>query len=268
MPAISRKGTRVSSGKIVIDIDANTVSQENGNEVATYKFGSPEAFKLISKIWLRCGWDVKYAYSFSWLGRPIIQLPEDMIRVQEIVSELRPDVIVETGIAHGGSLVFYATILKALGKGKIVGVDIEIRKHNREALEQHELASYLTLIEADSTLDTTLQKVRNEIKEDDIVLVILDSCHTKEHVAKELEKYAPLVSVGSYIVATDGVMKDFAGAPRSEKDWNWNNPQTAIFEFLERNESFILDQPKFPFNEGSVTEPITYWPNAYLKRVK
>lgn len=257
----------MSSGKIVIDMDANTVSQDNGNGVLTYNFSSPEAFDLISKIWLRCGWDVKYAYSFTWLGRPIIQLPEDMIRVQEIVSHVNPDIIIETGIAHGGSLVFYATILKALGKGKIVGVDIEIRKHNREALEKHEMASYLTLIEGDSTSDSTLEKVRNEIKKDDIVLVILDSCHTKEHVAKELEKYAPLVSLGSYIVATDGVMKEFAGAPRSEKDWSWNNPQSAIFEFLEKNKSFILDKPKFPFNEGSVTEPITYWPNAYLKRI-
>lgn len=268
MPSVSRKGTRVSSRKIVIDIDANTVSQNNGNEVVTHDFSSPEGFKLISDVWLRCGWDVKYAYSFSWLGRPIIQLPEDMIRVQEIVSELKPDVIVETGIAHGGSLVFYATILKALGKGKVVGVDIEIRSHNREALEKHELASFLTLIEADSTLDSTIDKVRTAINEHDTVLVILDSCHTKEHVAKELEKYAPLVSIGSYLIATDGIMKDFAGAPRSDKDWSWNNPQSAIFEFLEKNKNFVLEQPRFPFNEGAVTERITYWPNAYLKRVR
>jgi cephalosporin hydroxylase len=258
----------VSSGKIVIDMDTNTVSHRDGNGETTHHFNTPEAFKLISDVWLRCGWDVKYAYSFSWLGRPIIQLPEDMIRVQEIVTQVKPDVIVETGIAHGGSLVFYASLLKALSKGKIIGVDIEIRRHNRVALEEHELASFLTLIEADSTLNSTIEKVRAHIKSDDRVLVILDSCHTKEHVAKELNLYAPLVSVDSYIVATDGVMKDFAGAPRSESDWTWNNPQSAVFEFLEQNSDFILEQPKFPFNEGIVTEPITYWPNAYLKRIK
>ncbi|MBI2812018.1 MAG: class I SAM-dependent methyltransferase [Candidatus Melainabacteria bacterium] len=249
-------------------MDTNTVSQKNGSDEVQHPFSSPEAFKLISDVWLRCGWDVKYAYTFSWLGRPIIQLPEDMFRVQEIVTVLKPNVIVETGIAHGGSLVFYASLLNAIGQGKIVGVDIEIRKHNREALVQHPLARFITLIEADSTLDSTLQKVKNEIKSDDKVLVILDSCHTKEHVAKELNCYAPLVSVGSYIVATDGVMKDFAGAPRSEPDWTWNNPQSAIFEFLESNSNFILEAPSFQFNEGHVSEPITYWPNAYLKRIK
>ncbi len=258
----------MSLGKIVIDMETNTVSQENGSGEIKHAFDSPEAFKLISDVWLRCGWDVKYAYTFSWMGRPIIQLPEDMFRVQEIVSRLRPDVIVETGIAHGGSLVFYASLLKAMGKGKIVGVDIEIRQHNREALEQHELAPFITLIEADSTLDSTLETVEGRIKKDDVVLVILDSCHTKEHVARELRSYAPLVSVGSYIVATDGVMKDFAGAPRSEADWTWNNPQSAIFEFLEGNSKFVLEQPAFSFNEGHVSTPITYWPNAYLKRVK
>ena len=258
----------MSLGKIVIDMDSNTVSHKIDGEETTHEFNSPEAFKLISDVWLRSGWDVKYAYSFSWLGRPIIQLPEDMVRVQEIIWRLKPDIIIETGIAHGGSLVFYASVLKALGKGKVVGVDIEIRKHNREALENHELASFLTLIEADSTLESALDKVRTEIKSGDTTLVILDSCHTKDHVASELKMYAPLVSIGSYIIATDGVMKDFAGAPRSEADWSWNNPQSAIFEFLDSNPNFVLEEPEFLFNEGLVRDRITYWPNAYLKRIK
>lgn len=249
-------------------MDANTVSQNCDDGEVTHKFDSPEAFKLLSDVWLRCGWDVKYAYSFSWLGRPIIQLPEDMFRVQEIVSDLKPDVIVETGIAHGGSLVFYASLLKALGRGKIVGIDIEIRKHNRAALEEHDLKALISLIEADSTLDSTLESVRQHIKPDDKVLVILDSCHTKDHVARELELYAPLVSPGSYIVATDGVMKDFAGAPRSETDWTWNNPQSAVFDFLKVHPNFVLEEPAFQFNEGQVADRITYWPNAYLKRIR
>ncbi len=258
----------MSIGKITIDMDANTISEHDGNGEITHRFDSLEAFKLVSAIWLRCGWDVKYAYTFSWLGRPIIQLPEDMFRIQEIVYRLKPDVIVETGVAHGGSLVFYASLLKAIGKGKIVGVDIEIRKHNRDALEKHELASSITLIEADSTLASTVNSVKDTIKADDTVLVILDSCHSKEHVFRELNLYAPLVSLNSYIVATDGVMQDFAGAPRSQQDWSWNNPQSAVFEFLKSNPAFVLEAPAFDFNEGKITERVTYWPNAYLKRTK
>ncbi len=258
----------MSLGKITIDMNANTISEQNGNGEVTHSFDSPEGFKLVSDIWLRCGWDVKYAYTFSWLGRPIIQLPEDMFRVQEVVYRLKPDVIVETGIAHGGSLVFYASLLNAIGKGKIVGVDIEIRQHNREALEKHELSRIITLIEADSALDATINRVKETIKADDTVMVLLDSCHSKEHVLRELVLYAPLVSLGSYIVATDGVMQDFAGAPRSQQDWSWNNPQSAVSEFLQDNPGFVLEEPNFDFNEGHITERITYWPNAYLKRVK
>src|SRR5579862_4730335 len=206
---------------IVIDGDKVTRSDGNGTAPEEFGIGTPEAFRLLSDVWLRSGWDTKYVYSFTWLGRPMIQLPEDVIRLQEVIFEVRPDVIVETGVAHGGSLVFYASLCKLLGAGRVIGVDIEIREHNRRALEAHPLGKWITLVEGDSASDATIAKVRKRIGSARKVMVLLDSCHTKEHVRRELEAYAPMIGRGSYIVAMDGIMERLAGAPRSEADWAW-----------------------------------------------
>jgi cephalosporin hydroxylase len=211
---------------------------------------------------------VKYAYSFSWLGRPVIQLPEDLMRIQEVIYHLKPDTIVETGIAHGGSLIFYASLLKAIGKGRVIGIDIEIRQQNRAAIENHELHALIELIEGSSVDGKVLRTLKERWRRNDCTLVILDSAHTKAHVLAELRAYSEFVSVGSYVVATDGVMRDFVGAPRSQDDWTWNNPCQAIEEFLAENDSFIMEEPPFLFNEGLVSERVTYWPNAYLRRIK
>ena len=159
----------------------------------------------ISDIWLRAGWDNKYVYSFTWMGRPIIQLPEDMIRLQEVIYEVRPDVIVETGVAHGGSLVFYASLCKAMGRGRVIGVDVEIRPHNRAAIEAHALFPLITLIEGSSIEPQIVEEVKSLIKPDEKTMVVLDSNHEKQHVLAELRAYSPIVSVGSYIVAMDGI---------------------------------------------------------------
>src|SRR5690242_2910756 len=126
--------------KLVVDTSEESVVIEGHNGFNEVPLFSPEAFEAVSKLWLKIGWNRKYSYAFTWLGRPIIQLPEDMIRIQEIIYRIKPDVIIETGIAHGGSLVFYASLLKLIGKGRIVGIDVEIRPHNRKAIETHELA--------------------------------------------------------------------------------------------------------------------------------
>jgi cephalosporin hydroxylase len=250
----------------VITIDGDVlVLREDGAETRM-SIGSPEAFALLSQLWLRAGWDTKYVYSFTWLGRPIIQLPEDLIRLQEVIYTVAPTVIIETGVAHGGSLVFYAGLCKAMGKGRVVGVDIHIRPANRAAIESHLLADYITLIEGDSVAPDTIARVGNLIQPDDRVMVLLDSCHTKDHVLKELDAYAPLVSPGSYIVAMDGIMEQVAGAPRTEPDWTWNNPRQAALAFAANNPQFVLEEPPFLFNEGSVRERITYWPGAWLRR--
>ena len=175
-----------------------------------------EAFQIISEIWLKVGWNEKYVYTFSWFGRPIIQLPEDIVRIQEVIYRVKPDVIIETGIAHGGSLIFYASLCKAMGCGRVIGVDIEIRPHNRAAIEAHELASYITLLEGNSTNPEIVSSVKSRIQPGESVLVILDSNHTKAHVLHELDAYHDLVSLGSYIVATDGSMRDLHDVPRGK----------------------------------------------------
>jgi cephalosporin hydroxylase len=254
--------------KITIDTDAALVTvDQQGAPAAQYPLGSADGFAAVSKAWVRSGWDTKYVYSFTWFGRPIMQLPEDMIRLAEVIYTLKPDVIVETGIAHGGSLVFYASLFKAMGKGRVIGIDIDIRAHNRAAIESHELASYLTMIEGSSVDAAVVDQVKALIKPDEVVLVLLDSNHLRDHVAAELTLYSPLVSVGSYIVACDGIMKEVVGAPRSSADWSWNNPQSAVTDFLADSKNFRLEYPSFVFNEGVVDQPITYWPNAWLKRV-
>ena len=253
---------------IQIDMENGWVSEISAAGEQRYSIGTAEAFSVISKAWLRSGWDNKYVYSFSWMGRPIIQLPEDMMRIQEVIYQVKPDVLIETGIAHGGSLIFYASLFKAMGKGRVVGVDIEIRPSNRAAIEGHELYEYLTLVEGSSTAPEVIERVSAQVKPGDTVMVVLDSCHSKEHVLNELEAYAPLVSPGSYIVATDGIMHWLGPAPRTQGDWGWNNPKNAAEQFAAKHPDFDNSQPTFPFNEGNISEMITYWPGAWLRRVR
>ena len=251
-----------------IQIENDVITVFDGDLEEKMDIGSPEGFSLMSKLWLRSGWDAKYVYGFTWMGRPIIQLPDDMMRIQETVYAVKPDVIVETGIAHGGGLIFYASLCKAMGKGRVIGVDLEIRPHNRKAIEEHDLFEYITLIEGNSIAPEIVSQVEDLIRPEETVLVTLDSCHTKEHVLAELGAYSKFVSENSYIVAMDGIMKDLVGAPRSQTDWGWNNPSDAAIEFVKNNGDFIIEEPEFPFNEGVVTERVTYWPNAFIKRIR
>jgi len=252
---------------IQIDMENGTVAETVNGVATTHPIGSLKAFKIITKAYLRSGWDAKYVYSFSWMGRPIIQLPDDMLRLQEVIYDVKPDVIVETGVVHGGSLIFYASLMKAMGRGRVVGVDIEIRPHNRSAIEEHEMFPLINLIEGDSVSDETVAMVKAEIKPGEKVLVFLDGCHTRAHVLKELEAYGGLVGKGSYIVAMDGIMKDLVGAPRSDHDWADNNPSSAAIEFVANNPQFEIVEPDISFNEGDISEHcVSYWPNAFIRR--
>lgn len=252
---------------IKIDLEAGFVSCEDDGQEVSYPLDSPQAFAIVSRAMLRVGWDSKYVYSFTWMGRPIIQLPDDMIRLQEVVYAVKPDVIVEIGVAHGGSLVFSASLCKAMGRGRVIGVDIEIRPHNRAAIEAHELHEYIELIEGDSIAEAVVGRVRAGIRPGETVIVFLDGCHTKAHVLAELRRYAPMVSPGSYIVAMDGIQRDLVGAPRSRPDWDWNHPTAAAQEFVAANPDFVIEEPRFPFNEGLITERfLTYWPGAFVRR--
>lgn len=254
--------------KIIIDSDKKSLVLKNNGKVRNLKLYSKEAFKIISNQWLKIGWDQRYVYSFSWLGRPIIQLPEDIIRIQEIIYKVKPDVIIETGIAHGGTAVFFASLCKVMEKGRVISVDIEIRPNNRKAIESHELSPWITLIESDSVSKATEAKIRSLIKPGEKILVILDSNHTKAHVMEELRLYGKLVSIDSYIVATDGALEFFHDVASGKPEWKTDNPKSAIKEFIEEHPEFVMEEPKFAFNEGNIDFRVTYWPSAFLKRIK
>lgn len=254
--------------KLTIDTEKKTLIKEHDGKREVVELYTKKSFELISREWLKVGWNQKHIYTFTWMGRPIIQLPEDMIRIQEVIYRAKPDVIVETGIAHGGGLVFYASLCKAMGNGRVIGVDIEIRPHNRAALEKHELLPMITMIEGSSTDPEIVERVKSLIKPDETVMVILDSNHTKQHVLGELNAYSSLVKKGSYIVATDGSMRDLFDTPRGKPEWKDDNPTSAAIEFASKNRSFVIEQPKWLFCESELDKAITHWPDAFLKRVR
>jgi cephalosporin hydroxylase len=203
---------------------------------------SEEGFRVLSQLWTRSNWQNKLSYEVSWLGIPIIQLPEDIVVMQELIWKVRPDVIVESGVAHGGALVLYASILELLGRGRVIGVDIEIRKYNRLAIEAHALSHRIELIEGDALADETVAEVKSRIRQGERVMVALDSNHTKAHVAGELERYAPLVTPNSYLVVFDGVMALVADAPAAGERWDEDNPLEAVREWMAGNDDFELDR--------------------------
>ncbi|MES2819758.1 MAG: CmcI family methyltransferase [Pseudomonadota bacterium] len=253
--------------KLTVDTDNNKLILDEQGAVRELELYTDEAFELLSREWVNLGWNQKYPYTFSWMGRPVIQLPEDMLRIQEVIYRVKPDVVVETGVAHGGSLIYYASLFKAMGKGRVIGVDIEIRPHNRKAIEAHELFEYLTLIEGSSVADEVVAQVKGLIKPGETVLVILDSNHTYAHVAEELRLYSELVTPGSYIVSTDGVMRDLTRVPRGNPQWLKDNPSQAALDFAAGTAQFVIEQPAWPFNESTLSQNVTHWPNAWLKRV-
>jgi cephalosporin hydroxylase len=251
---------------LVIDRNNKSITEKIGGHDRVLDLYSKEGFELLSYYWLKVGWNQKYPYTFSWMGRPIIQIPEDMIRIQEVIYQTKPDIIIETGIAHGGSLIFYASLCKSMGEGRVIGIDIEIRPHNRKAIESHEMFPFITLVEGSSTEPSIVDHVKGLIKPAEKVMVILDSCHTKQHVLNELEAYCDIVTPGSYIIATDGIMKDLFDVPRGLPEWIEDNPAAAAVEFAKKHPEFELEQPAWPFNESELSENITHWPGAWLKR--
>jgi cephalosporin hydroxylase len=193
--------------------------------------------------WVRDTAPYKYSYNFTWLGRPIIQFPQDMVAMQELIWSIRPQVILETGIAHGGSLIFHASILElACGTGTVVGVDIDIRAHNRKAIEAHPMMKRIRMIEGSSIDPTIMAAVRAEVGDAQPVIVILDSNHTHDHVLAELRAYSPFVRKGSYLVVLDTTIEDMPPDMFPDRPWGvGNNPKTAVQAFLKENTRFQVD---------------------------
>ena len=220
--------------------------QDRAERIAAY--ASDHAFAELSRQWLEASMRRRYVYNFNWLGRPIIQNPVDMAGMQEIIWDTRPELIVETGVAHGGSLVFSASMLAlldacGLGRGHVVGIDIDIRPHNRKAIEAHPLSPWITLIEGSSVDPLVVDRVTRLSKGKKSVLVCLDSNHTHAHVLAELNAYGPLVSLGSYCVVFDTFIEDMPVGFFEDRPWDrGNNPKTAEHQWLSENRGFEIDR--------------------------
>ncbi|WP_368670749.1 cephalosporin hydroxylase family protein [Limnothrix sp. PR1529] len=210
----------------------------------------------------------KYSYNFTWLGRPVIQYPQDIVAVQELIWSIQPDLIIETGIAHGGSLIFSASMLElnaACGgpqDAEVLGLDIDIREHNREAIESHPMFKRISMIQGSSIDSQVVDLVHQKATSKERILVCLDSNHTHDHVLAELEAYAPLVTPGSYCVVFDTIIEDLPGDMFPDRPWGpGNNPKTAVWEYIKTHPEFEIDQ--------SVQDKllITVAPDGYLKRL-
>lgn len=238
--------------------DRRMILQRAGRRIETDIY-SEDGFNALAELWTRSAWQKRISYEPTWMGIPIIQLPEDILMMHELIYKVKPYVIVETGTAHGGTAIFYASMLELLGKGRVISIDIEIRKNNRLAIEAHPMSKRITLIEGSSTDEPVVARVREMIGLGDKVLVALDSNHSFDHVRLELEKYAPLVTPGSYIVVFDGVMQILADAPSGKSEWASNNPTLAAEDFLAIHPEFEID----PYYNRLTA---TYCPGGFLKR--
>ena len=240
--------------------------QEKAERIAA--LGKDEEFKAHSQAWLEESMRKSYVYNFSWLGRPIIQNPIDIIAMQEIIWQVQPDLIIETGIAHGGSLIFSASMLELIAsctgiEGEVLGMDIDIREHNRADIEAHPLSKRITMIEGSSVDADIIAQVHAKAAGKQRVLVCLDSNHTHDHVLVELQTYAPLTSVGSYCVVFDTFVEDAPADVFQNRPWHsGNSPKTAVWEYLKTHDEFEID--------ASIHNKllITVAPDGYLKRVR
>jgi len=245
------------------------MSHEEDVERHVAALGNDKALQARSIDWVRDTATHGYSYNFSWLGRPIIQYPQDMVAMQEIIWNVQPELVIETGIAHGGSLIFYAAMLElnaacgGAADATVVGIDIDIRPHNRAAIEAHPLFRRISLIEGSSIEPTVVDAVRSRACGLQRVLVCLDSNHTHDHVLAELETYAPLVSVGSYCVVFDTIVEDLPKSMFPQRPWGpGNNPRTAVRKYLEDHPEYEVDQRIDHKLMVSVA------PGGYLRRIR
>jgi len=238
----------------------STLTLNNGEGETTVDIYSKEGLDLLTNLWIKSAAQHRLMYEPTWLGRPVIQFPTDIVAMQELIWSVQPDVIVETGVAHGGSLVLSASILELIGHGKVIGVDIDIRAHNRAAIEAHPLKHRIELIEGSSVADETISAVKKAIGNAQNVMVVLDSNHSEAHVYQELELYGAMVSKDSYMVAHDGAQAWVWDIPRGKLEWKDDHPLTAINKYLHLHSEFV--------KEPSWTRlGITSSPDGWLKKI-
>jgi len=228
------------------------------------KMSADVELKSKSIEWMIKADKYKYTYNFTWLGRPIIKFPNDIVVMQEIIWDVKPDLIIETGIAHGGSIIFSASMLELIGNdGLVVAVDVDIRKHNRAEIERHPLSKRILMFEGDSVSGEAVGRIKEIATSRERVMVFLDSLHTHEHVLKEMNLYSPLVTIGSYMVLPDTFIEYFPKSYYEDRPWDvGNNPMTALTEFLSSNDNFIIDKERS--DKLMITEAF----DGYLRRIK
>lgn len=234
------------------------------NQEFIQKMRADETMKQTAASWFQQSFAHEYSYHFRWMGLPIIQYPQDIVAMQEIIWQVQPDLIIETGVARGGSVVFYASMIKMMElEGHVIGIDIDIRQHNRAAIEAHPMFPYITLIEGSSTETGVVEQVCKLAIGKQRVLIALDSLHTHDHVLQELELYSPLVTPGSYLVVFDTVVEHLPISASENRPWGpGNNPLTAVQTFLKTTDEFEIDRTI------SDKLQITVAPDGYLKRVR
>lgn len=242
-------------------------------------YATDDVLHALSQEWLKVSMQRKYVYNFDWMGRPIIQYPQDIVAVQDLIMSIKPDVVIETGIAHGGSLVLSASMLALLdmaeaiesgqtidpkiSRRRVIGIDIDIRAHNRAAIKAHPMSSRILMVEGSSIAPEIVQQVHSLIEGHEKVMVFLDSMHTHSHVLAELDAYAPLVTLGSYCVVFDTFVENMPDNLFPDRPWGpGDNPKTAVWEYLKTHPEFEIDK--------SIQHKllITVAPDGYLKRVR
>jgi len=247
------------------DQTAGPAEQFRQERVARIRaMGADQTLKDTAQAFTVASTRAGYSYNFNWMGRPIIQYPQDMIALQEIIWEMRPDVVVETGIAHGGSLIFSASMLELLGgDGFVLGLDIDIRAHNRAAIEAHPMSKRIRMIQGSSIDAAVAEQVRRELAGRGNPLVVLDSNHTHAHVLRELELYSPLVKKGGWLVVFDTVVENMPGDFYPDRPWGLgDNPMTAVDAFLKDNDRFVIDEAM------DAKLSVSMAPRGYLRCVK
>ena len=251
--------------RITIDTDAQVLQLTESAEATEYSLFSPEAFRILSRQWIVLGWNLGHWSTFSWMGRQLLQLPDDVLRLAELLWQLRPAVIVETGVYDGGSTLLFAGLCRLYGGGRVISVEREFRPGVREAIRQG-AGDDVTLIEGDSASLETALRVRQYIRAAERVCVFLDSDHAAEHVAAELRHFGPLVSQGCYLIVADSICPDLARTPQGQSAWSWDHPGKAVDEFLARHPEFSRERPPGLFPAGVDFTELSYFPSTWLRR--
>jgi cephalosporin hydroxylase len=251
--------------RITIDTEAQVLQIAENGEAKEHSLFSPEAFRILSRQWLALGWNLGHWSTLSWMGRQLLQFPDDVLRLAELLWTLRPVVIVETGVYDGGSTLLFASLCRLYGGGRVISVESEFRPGVREAIQQG-AGEWVTLIAGDSASPETAQNVRRNIRIADRVCVFLDSAHTTHHVAAELRLFSPLVSPGCYLIVADSILSELAHTPQGDRTWSWDHPTAAVDEFLAGHPDFSRERPPGLFRAGVDFTELSYFPSTWLRR--